>query len=97
MQIFGQHKIDIIELLLSHISNYNVLLINSLDATESSRKGRFANDAAPGDVQCNASVKCLPSKGKPYLALFANRKIGIGEEIRYDYGVPDLPWRKQVL
>ncbi|XP_065942405.1 uncharacterized protein [Magallana gigas] len=65
-----------------------------LDATESSRKGRFANDAAPGDVQCNASVKCLPSKGKPYLALFANRKIGIGEEIRYDYGVPDLPWRK---
>lgn len=72
-------------------------MINSLDATESSRKGRFANDAAPGDVHRNATMKCLPSKGKPYLALFANRKIGIGEEIRYDYGVPDLPWRKQVI
>nr|XP_034299375.1 uncharacterized protein LOC105334630 isoform X2 [Crassostrea gigas] len=66
-----------------------------LDATESSRKGRFANDAAPGDVHRNASVKCLSSEGKPYLALFADREIEIGEEIRYDYGVPDLPWRKQ--
>lgn len=29
-----------------------------------------------------------------YLALFALRDIKIGEELRYDYGVKDLPWRK---
>ncbi|XP_061193714.1 uncharacterized protein LOC133201942 [Saccostrea echinata] len=66
-----------------------------LDATESSRRGRFANDAGPDDVHQNATMKCVSSKGKPHLALFAKRKIKIGEEIRYDYGVPDLPWRKQ--
>jgi len=29
-----------------------------------------------------------------YLALYALRDIKIGEELRYDYGVKDLPWRK---
>ena len=28
-----------------------------------------------------------------YLALYALRDIMIGEELRYDYGVKDLPWR----
>jgi hypothetical protein len=30
---------------------------------------------------------------RPYLALFATRCIRTEEEIRYDYVVPDLPWR----
>lgn len=29
-----------------------------------------------------------------YLALYARRDIMMGEELRYDYGVKDLPWRK---
>lgn len=29
-----------------------------------------------------------------YLTLYALRDIEIGEELRYDYGVKDLPWRK---
>lgn len=33
-------------------------------------------------------------EGKTYLALYALRDIAIGEELRYDYGVKDLPWRK---
>ncbi|KAJ8046142.1 hypothetical protein HOLleu_04718 [Holothuria leucospilota] len=30
----------------------------------------------------------------PRLCLFARRDIGEGEELRYDYGVDDLPWRQ---
>ena len=29
-----------------------------------------------------------------YLVLYALRDIKIGEELRYDYGIKDLPWRK---
>ena len=29
-----------------------------------------------------------------YLVLYALRDIKIGEELRYDYGVKDLSWRK---
>ncbi|XP_065068903.1 uncharacterized protein LOC135694139 isoform X3 [Rhopilema esculentum] len=31
----------------------------------------------------------------PHLCLFATRTITQGEELRYDYGLDDLPWRKQ--
>ena len=68
-------------------------LLNSLDATDSIQLGRYANDAAPGDTQRNAVMKCLSNKGRPHLALFAMRKIAAEEEIRYDYGVSNLPWR----
>ncbi|XP_055999196.1 uncharacterized protein LOC125672892 isoform X3 [Ostrea edulis] len=66
-----------------------------LDATNSTKHGRYANDAAPGDTQENAAMKCVSNKGRPHLALFAMRKIAAGEEVRYDYGVPNLPWRKK--
>ena len=32
---------------------------------------------------------------KPHLALFAIKKIEVGQELRYDYGVKDLHWRKK--
>jgi hypothetical protein len=32
--------------------------------------------------------------GQPHLAIYAKRDINMGEELRYDYGVKDLPWRK---
>jgi SET domain-containing protein len=69
----------------------------SLDATNSLQHGRYANDAAPGDAQQNAIMKCVSNKGRPHLALFAMRTIAAEEEIRYDYGVPNLPWRKKVI
>ncbi|XP_061183913.1 N-lysine methyltransferase KMT5A-like isoform X2 [Saccostrea echinata] len=67
-----------------------------LDATNSSRKCRFANDAGPRDDRQNAVMKCIPVSGTPHLGLFAAMKIGIGVEIRYDYSVKDLPWRRQI-
>ncbi|XP_078329658.1 uncharacterized protein LOC144624151 [Crassostrea virginica] len=66
-----------------------------IDATFSKRFGRFINDAARIDPACNAEMATLFVNKKPALALFARRFIPAGEEIRYDYGVPDLHWRCQ--
>jgi len=32
--------------------------------------------------------------GKPHVLLFAGKDIAPGEELRYDYGGGDMPWRK---
>lgn len=34
--------------------------------------------------------------GRPYLCLFALKDIGPGEEITYNYGDSDWPWRSKV-
>jgi hypothetical protein len=39
-------------------------------------------------------MKKITDENKPALALFALRNLKIGEELRYDYGLLDLPWRK---
>lgn len=44
----------------------------------------------------NAKMQVVLVDGKPHLCLFACDSIEENDEIRYDYGVPDLPWRKQV-
>uniref|UniRef100_K1QLW0 SET domain-containing protein n=1 Tax=Magallana gigas TaxID=29159 RepID=K1QLW0_MAGGI len=60
--------------------------------------GRFVNDAPRHDHQCNADMEKLFIDYRPVLVLFARRFIKAGEEIRYDYGVKNLPWRcKKVL
>ena len=41
-------------------------------------------------------MKKVVSEGRPHLFLFALRNIIPGEEITYDYGGTDWPWRKQV-
>ena len=40
-------------------------------------------------------MRKVVSAEKPSLALFASRNICVGEELRYDYGIKDLPWRKK--
>ncbi|XP_052265020.1 uncharacterized protein LOC127867704 isoform X3 [Dreissena polymorpha] len=39
-------------------------------------------------------MKIVEVNQTPHLCTFADRDIAIGEELRYDYGVPTLPWRK---
>jgi len=39
-------------------------------------------------------MRKIKAGAKTYLALYALKDIAIGEELRYDYGVKDLPWRK---
>ena len=62
-----------------------------MDGTRSDGLGRLVNDAAP--KFCNSKMKKIQILGTPSLALFATKDNAIGEELRYDYGVKDLPWR----
>ncbi|XP_052273478.1 uncharacterized protein LOC127873633 [Dreissena polymorpha] len=55
---------------------------------------RMINNAIKGDIRNNAEMKIVLEHGKPHLCLFATKDIAVNEELRFDYGVPNLPWRK---
>ncbi|XP_052278781.1 N-lysine methyltransferase KMT5A-A-like [Dreissena polymorpha] len=66
-----------------------------IDATNDIfHEGRMINDAENGDAKQNCVMKIVEVNQTPHLCTFADRDIAIGEELRYDYGVPTLPWRK---
>ena len=44
----------------------------------------------------NSFIQLVKVRGKPHLVVFAKRNIKKGEEVLYDYGVPSLPWRKNI-
>ena len=53
----------------------------------------MVNDATGEGENCKmklVNVDCVP-----YLALFATKDINPDDEIRYDYGVRNLPWRQK--
>ncbi|CAJ1081294.1 hypothetical protein F2P79_020338 [Xyrichtys novacula] len=65
-----------------------------IDASqEDDSLGRLVND---DNRHPNCKMKKIVAEGKPYLCLFALRDIHPGEEIVYNYGDSDWPWRKQV-
>ena len=66
-------------------------MIFSVDATFSSEQGRLVNDAPSNKANC--CMRKIKDGKNIYLALYALREISVGEELRYDYGVKDLPWR----
>ncbi|XP_027132427.1 N-lysine methyltransferase KMT5A-A-like [Larimichthys crocea] len=53
--------------------------------------GRLVNDDHKRP-NCNEGII---TEAKPHLCLFALRDIQTGEEITYNYGGNDWPWRKQ--
>ncbi|KAG7472086.1 hypothetical protein MATL_G00104710 [Megalops atlanticus] len=55
--------------------------------------GRLIND---DHRHPNCRVKKIDVNGKPHLCLFALIDIKEGEEITYDYGGEDCPWRTQM-
>ncbi|KAL5007795.1 hypothetical protein ScPMuIL_016601 [Solemya velum] len=57
------------------------------------RKARFVNDGIGEEQNCRMVVVMVDKK--PHLCLFSTKTIQIGDELRYDYGVPNLPWRKK--
>ena len=57
----------------------------------------MANDAAAGDPMMNTEMKIIVVDKTPHLCIFAVRDIKCNEELRYDYGIPDLPWRKVII
>lgn len=72
---------------------YRINFFISIDATHSTGLGRMVNDSPK--AKANSKMKKVVIDGKTYLCLFATCDIEIGTELRYDYGVPNLPWRKK--
>jgi len=71
------------------------LCFRSVDAAkEDESLGRLVNDDHRNPT---AKMKKLSVQGKPHLCLFADRDISPGEEITYNYGDSDWPWRCKVV
>lgn len=49
-----------------------------------------------GVKKANCKMKVIFVDEKLKLCLFATKDIRKGEELFFDYGVQDLPWRKEV-
>lgn len=64
----------------------------SIDATNSSKLGMYVNDSPLP----NCSMKLKSLNGVPYLCLYALSDIPAKEELRYNYGAPNMWWRKKV-
>jgi hypothetical protein len=45
----------------------------------------------------NCKVKAMMIDNHPRVLIYACRDILAGCELRYDYGVSDLPWRKVII
>ena len=70
--------------------------VYSIDATGCHKRlGRFLNDAPR--KHANARAKVIEIDGIPHIILLATRVININEEIRFDYGVADAPWRMVII
>ena len=54
----------------------------------------MVNDAHQGPAK-NSVIKIIDNNNTHHLCLFALRNIEENEELRYDYGDPNLPWRKK--
>ncbi|KAI4903902.1 hypothetical protein NFI96_028811 [Prochilodus magdalenae] len=66
---------------------------NTIDATrEDDSLGRLVNDE---NKNPNCKMKKIIVQERPHLCLFATRDIVPGEEIAYDYGGSDWPWRRK--
>ena len=72
-------------------------LTYSVDATNNIFDiASMVNDAKRGSPKENTCVQVVMVEKLPHLCIFAAKYISIGEELRYDYGIADLPWRKNV-
>ena len=76
-------------------------ILFSIDATEhNERLGRLVNDGDGVYEPVNCVMKSLPydpsCTSSPPICLFALKTIHPGDELRYDYGNPELIWRKVI-
>ncbi|XP_038047989.1 uncharacterized protein LOC119722067 isoform X2 [Patiria miniata] len=67
------------------------MTIAFVDATKSRGLGRMVNDGCGREINCKAQLV------DDHLCLFATEDLPIGAELRYDYGIPNLPWRKKTV
>ena len=66
----------------------------SVDATQGNCLCKFVNDSEQKYANC--SMRKSEFEGQPRIYLIATANIVDGEELRYDYGDVDLPWRLKV-
>jgi SET domain len=76
---------------VGHIQIVGINDCFSIDASEVECLGRMINDATGKEINC--AIKIIKIGLHPHLCFFATHDIMVGEELRYDYGVDDLPWR----
>ncbi|XP_058628934.1 histone-lysine N-methyltransferase set-1-like [Onychostoma macrolepis] len=69
---------------------YNGKLLCVDAARDDGSLGRLVND---DHINPNSRIRTISVDGKPHLCLFATRSISPGEEITYDYGDSEWPWR----
>lgn len=69
---------------------YNGKLLCVDAARDDGSLGRLVND---DHINPNSRMKTICVDGKPHLCLFATRNICAGEEITYNYGDSEWPWR----
>ncbi|KAJ8048607.1 Histone-lysine N-methyltransferase set-1 [Holothuria leucospilota] len=67
-------------------------VVQCIDATESSGLGRYVND---NHLTPNCKMSIVIHQDEPHLCLFALRDIRQQSELRFDYGVKNLPWRER--
>lgn len=77
--------------------NMDLIFLNSIDATEERETGpilgQLVNHGEKNEVNVKPSI--LDFEGTPVICLFALTDIAEGEELLYDYGVSNLPWKQQ--
>lgn len=74
---------------------YKCILFCRLDGSEEDGSyGRLINDSREHPT---CKVKVIEEDGVPGLYFYALRDIQPGEELLYNYGPGDYPWRKKVL
>ena len=71
---------------------YCYFLHFSVDATFAHGLGRLVNDSPQKDANC--VMKRVVIDNVPHLLLYAKDDIQPGDELRYNYGIKGLPWRK---
>lgn len=69
------------------------LFLPSINASQISSVAKMINDDIPRRANCR--MKKLIIEEKPHLCLYSSKDLQIGDQLFYDYGVGDLPWRKQ--
>lgn len=93
---FGNHFFRLFLTYWKQISCFFFSLSHfSIDASkEDGSLGRLVND---NNKTPNCKVKKISVEGKPHLCLFSVKAIASGEELTYNYGDSDWPWRTQVI
>ncbi|WAR01154.1 hypothetical protein MAR_007712 [Mya arenaria] len=84
---------------MQYIDQYIVMLcfncFNSIDASKDTCLACMVNDLDRYTKPNCKMVKVVDDRHQPRLCLYATEMISKDTELRYDYGVADVPWRKR--